>query len=78
MDVEKVFGSADWQLIKGEVQSTYSEHFSQYSYAMYPALDYQRFKQTFSAFKPVVELDLALLWKWGHWGRPIIPVNRGY
>jgi hypothetical protein len=75
MDVEKVFGSADWQLIKGEVQSTYSEHFSQYSYAKYPALDYQRFKQT---------SNLSSNWIWhcsgsgGTGGRPIIPVNRGY
>ena len=77
MDVEEVLGSADWQLIRGEVQSTYNEHFSQYSYTKYPAQDYQRFKQTFSAFEPVVELDSALLWKWGHWGKTNYPGKQG-
>ncbi|MDB1113662.1 hypothetical protein [Pseudomonas extremaustralis] len=76
MDFEKVFGAADWQFIKGEVQSTYSEHFSQYSYIKYPAQDYQRFKQTFSAFEPDAELDLALLWKWGHWGKIKYPAKQ--
>jgi hypothetical protein len=77
MDVDEVLGSADWQLIRGEVQSTYSEHFSQYSYTKYPAQAYQRFKQTFSAFEPVVELDSALLWKWGHWGKTNYPGKQG-
>jgi hypothetical protein len=77
MDVEEVIGSADWQLIRGEVQSTYSEHFPQYSYIKYPAQDYERFKQTFSAFEPVVELDSALLWKWGHWGKTNYPSKQG-
>lgn len=77
MDVEEVLGSADWPLIRVEVQSTYSEYFSQYSFTKYPAQEYQRFKQTFSAFKPDVELDLALLWKWGHWGKTNYPGKQG-
>jgi hypothetical protein len=77
MDVEEVLGSADWQLIRGEVYSTYNEHFSQYSYTKYPAQDYQRIKQTFSTFESVVEPDSALLWKWGHWGKTDYPSKQG-
>ena len=77
MEMDDVLKGADWLTLAGEVQVTYSEHFAQYSYTKYPAQDYQRFKQTFSAFKPDVELDLALLWKWGTGGRPTIPGSRG-
>jgi hypothetical protein len=77
MGAGEVLRRADWQIIAGEVQSTYSEHFAQYSYTKYPAQDYQRFKQTFSAFEPDVELDLALLWKWGHWGKTNYPGKQG-
>ncbi|MFJ2413031.1 hypothetical protein ACIOMR_28120 [Pseudomonas sp. NPDC087814] len=77
MDLEEILGSADWQLIRGEVRSTYTEHFSQYSYTKYPAQDYQRFKQTLSALKPDAELDLALLWKWGHSGKTNYPGKQG-
>ena len=77
MEMDDVLKGADWLTIAGEVQTTYSEYFVQYSYTKYPAQDYQRFKQTFSAFKPDVELDSALLWKWGHWGKTNYPSKQG-
>jgi hypothetical protein len=77
MEVDEAVGRTDWQIIAGEVRSTYSEYFSRYSYTKYPAEDYQRFKQTFSVFNADVELDLALLWKWGHWGKSKYPSKQG-
>lgn len=77
MEMNGVIKGADWVIIAGEVQATYSEHFAQYSYIKYPAQDYQRFKRTFSAFNASAELDLALLWKWGHWGKANYPSKQG-
>ena len=77
MEMDYVLKGADWPTIAAEVQATYSEHFAQYSYTKYPAQDYQRFTQTFSAFKANVELDSALLWKWGHWGKVNYPRKQG-
>lgn len=71
--MDDVLIRAEWSNIAGEVQATYSKYFAQYSYTKYPAQDYQRFKQTFSAFKADVEMASALLWKWGHWGKSSYP-----
>ncbi|MGL4318234.1 MAG: hypothetical protein ACRCTL_16660 [Pseudomonas sp.] len=75
--MDGVLTGAAWPTIAGEVQATYSEHFARYSYTKYPEQDYQRFKQTFSAFKADVEMASALLWKWGHWGKTNYPSKQG-
>jgi len=73
VEMDDVLVRAGWPTISGEVQATYSKHFAQYCYIKYPAQDYQRFKQTFSAFKAGVEMASALLWKRGHWGKASYP-----
>ncbi|WP_137823528.1 hypothetical protein [Pseudomonas sp. D(2018)] len=77
MELDEVLKLADWPIILGEMTSTYGEHFSQYSYTKYPAAKYQHFKDTFSAFAVNVEMESALLWKWGHWGKANYPTKQG-
>ena len=69
MGMEEPFEAIDWQQITDEVKQTYTSHLELYSFKKYPALDYERFKHTFSALAEKVDLSAALLWKWGHWGK---------
>ena len=73
MDMEEPLKATDWQRITDEVKKTYTSHLELYSFKKYPALDYERFKDTFSALPEKVDLSAALLWKWGHWGKDDFP-----
>ena len=45
-----------------------------YDFAKYPAEDYKRFKNEFSALNENNGLiEEALVWKWGHWGKSNYP-----
>lgn len=77
MEMNDAVKGADWPIIVSVVQANYKEYLAQYSYIKYPAQEYQRFKRTFSEFNASAELDLALLWKWGHWGKANYPRKQG-
>ena len=49
MDMEEPLKVTDWQRITDEVKTTYTSHLELYSFKKYPALDYETFKNTFSA-----------------------------
>lgn len=76
MVMEKIHPGADWQAIAQEVDRTFDSHFALYSYTKYPAEDYRRFRETFSSFDERVDLESALLWKWGHWGKDNYPAKQ--
>ena len=43
-----------------------------YDYTKYPAADYNRFRETFSALPQLnPDIQRAMEWKWGHWARII-------
>jgi len=47
---------------------------NEYDFGKYPAEDYQRFKISFSALNiPNTDIEDALIWKWGHWGKANYP-----
>lgn len=73
MGMEEPLKATDWQRITNEVKKTYTSHLELYNFKKYPALDYERFKDTFSALAEKVDLSAALLWKWGHWGKDDFP-----
>ncbi|HBP5040549.1 TPA: hypothetical protein NJH56_001712 [Pseudomonas aeruginosa] len=73
MGMEEPLDAIDWPRIIDEVKATYTSHLELYSFKKYPALDYERFKATFSALAEEVDLLVALLWKWGHWGKDSYP-----
>ena len=77
MEMNDAVKGADWPIIVGVVQANYKEYLAQYSYIKYSAQEYQRFKRIFSEFNAIAELDLALLWKWGHWGKSNYPSKQG-
>ncbi|PMZ92911.1 MULTISPECIES: hypothetical protein [unclassified Pseudomonas] len=73
MGMEELLKATDWQRITNVVKKTYTSHRELYSFKKYPALDYDSFKDTFSALAEKVDLSAALLWKWGHWGKDDFP-----
>lgn len=73
MGMEEPLEAIDWQRITDEVEARYASHLDCYSFKKYPALDYEMFKDTFSALVDMVDLSAALLWKWGHWGKTNYP-----
>lgn len=47
---------------------------NEYDFGKYPADDYQRFKLSFSSLKNEnSDINDALIWKWGHWGKENFP-----
>lgn len=60
--------------IVGLIGPIFDQVLNEYSYAKYPAADYQRFQNNFST-RTATNLDIeqAMIWKWGHWGKPDFP-----
>lgn len=77
MEMNDAVKGADSQIIVGVMQANYKEYPARYSYIKYLGQECQRFKRAFSEFNAKAELDLALLWKWGHWGKANYPSKQG-
>jgi hypothetical protein len=56
------------------VAPIYDVHLEKYSFKKYPAADYIRFKNAYSALRqPNNEIHDSLVWKWGHVGKLDFP-----
>lgn len=61
-------------VIAAMIDPQFNQVLAQYDFGKYPANSYQAFKNTFSALPPNNnQISDALLWKWGHWGKPNYP-----
>ena len=62
--------------IAARIAPMFERVLGEYDFAKYPAADYARFKASFSALNPTdAEIEGAMVWKWGHWGKPDFPQN---
>jgi hypothetical protein len=61
-------------LIAQRITPILQDILNEYDYEKYPASDYARFKASFSALNSSnSEIEDAMIWKWGHWGKPNYP-----
>ena len=66
--------SAEATLIAGHISPTFQKVLDEYQFGKYPAADYERFKASFSKLTPLADdIKGAMVWKWGHWGKPNFP-----
>ncbi len=64
----------DANKIAAYIQPVFLQVLNEYDFGKYPASDYQRFKMSFSTLNNQnPDIKDALIWKWGHWGKPNFP-----
>jgi hypothetical protein len=60
--------------IVARIEPIFQKVLDKYDFGKYPAANYDRFKTLFSSLNPPVdEIANAMIWKWGHWGKPDFP-----
>ena len=69
-----MFSELELSEIASEVARQFDRCLRQYDYSKYPVDRYEQFKKAFSTLKtPNPEIFDAMVWKWGHWGKPNFP-----
>lgn len=65
--------------IAERIAPIFQQVLNEYNFGKYPAADYSRFRVSFSALTaPRDDIEAALVWKWGHWGKPNYPQRHRY
>jgi hypothetical protein len=60
--------------IVARIAPIFQQVLNEYDFRKYPAADYARFKASFTALaNPNNDISDAMIWKWGHWGKPNYP-----
>lgn len=62
--------------IASRIAPIFDQVIGEYNFKQYPAQEYRRFKELFSSLN-CQDNDIAdaLIWKWGHWGKPNYPLR---
>jgi hypothetical protein len=61
-------------LVVAQITPIFGQILAEYDFGKYPSADYIRFKVSFSALQnPNPDIADAMVWKWGHWGKPNYP-----
>ena len=65
---------AEAKQIVTRISPIFQQVLTEYDFRKYPAADYVRFQASFSALSvPNHDIEEALVWKWGHWGKTNYP-----
>lgn len=70
----RVFTEAELNRITAKIQPIFDSVLNEYDFQKYPAREYTHFKSRFSSLSTSdSDIERALIWKWGHWGKQNYP-----